>query len=250
MKPILGNIWKWVTVCASLSSIVGLLIVFLSDGKAVTLALITFCLVLLIILVGVCVTLSKLIKQNYPDPYQRISSFYEFRSDDGQKSVFEMYRLIQSKRVLLTHIDYKFKWSGSKVPKLSSNSQILGNISNSKDPNSWDTCKIQFKTPLTYNESTVLHIRTDNDDYDGRAEPYISTRLDTPIKIMQYKVLLSYKPDDYKEKAIFERKQISSEVDSSWTYIDSVPFEPDYKQYQYVVVDPEPGFIYRIRWTK
>ena len=115
MKPILGNIWKWVTVCASLSSIIGLLIVFLSDGKA---------------------------------------------------------------------------------------------------------------------------------------EPYISTRLDTPIKIMQYKVLLSYKPNGYKEKAIFERKQISSEVDSNWTYIDSVPFESDYKQYQYVIVDPEPGFIYRIRWTK
>lgn len=250
MKPVLGNIWKWVVGFATISSILGLILSFLSDEKAVLIALISFCLFLLIALIGLLIALNKLIIQNHPEPYKKISSFYEFRSDDGQKSVFEMYRLIQSKRVLLSDIDYKFKWSGSKVPKISSNSQILGPIVCTDDPNVWDNCKIHFKNPLTFNESTVVHIRTDNDDYDGKAEPYISTRLDSPIKIMQYKVLLSYKSDDFKEKAIFERKPIHSDVDINWTYIDSIPFESDYKQYQYVVVDPEPGFIYRIRWTK
>ena len=111
MKPILGNIWKWVVVCATICSILGLVVSFLSDDRAVCLALGVFCFVLVVVLVGVCLTLNRLIKQNHPEPYMKISSFYEFRSDDGQKSVFEMYRLIQSKRALLTHIDYKFKWS-------------------------------------------------------------------------------------------------------------------------------------------
>ena len=183
MKSLLGSIWNWVVGVSVISSIVGLIIVFLSDKNAVIVSLVTFCFVLIVILVGVGITLHRLLKQNFPEPYERISSFYEFRSDDGQKSVFEVYRLIQSKRALLTHIEYKFKWSGTKPPTIFSNSQILGDPVFSKDPNVWDKCDIHFKSPLTYNESTVVHIRTENDDYDGKASPYISTRLDSPINL-------------------------------------------------------------------
>lgn len=235
---------------AAIASITGLIIALVSDKSAVLVALSSFCLVLIIILVGVLVTIYKLIRQNYPEPYERISSFYEFRSDDGQKSVFELYRLIQSKRALLTHIEYKFKWSGTKAPVISSNSQKLGPIVFSHDAHTWDKCDIHFRTPLTYNESTVVHIRTENDDYDGKAGPFISTKLDSPIKIMQFKVLLSYKPDDYNEKATFERKQLDADVDAVWEYISSVDFDAKYKQYQHVEVDPQPGYIYRIIWQK
>ena len=165
-----------------------------------------------------------------------------------------MYRLIQSKRALLTHIEYKFKWSGTKAPTISSNSQVLGPVVTSQDEHTWDKCDIHFKTPLTYNESTVVHIKTQNDDYDGKTQPYISSKLDSPIKIMQFKVLLSYKPDNYTAKAKYERKKIDVDVDvdvdSSWEYIDSIDFDTKYKQYQYVDVDPEPGYIYRIMWEK
>ena len=217
MKTILGSIWKWIGVVATISSILGLFLSFLSDDKSVKVALFVFCVVLIV---------------------------------DGKKSVFEMYRLIQCKRAVLTHIDYKFKWSGTKKPKLSSNSQELRNTTFLEDLNVWDKCEIHFKTPLTYSESTVVHIRTDNDDYDGKAEPFISTRLDSPIKIMQYKVLLSYKDDTFSEDAVFERKPIDADVDSGWEYLDSIPFESKYKQYQYVIVAPEPGYIYKIRWIK
>ena len=250
MKSLLGNIWKWVAAAATISSIVGLIVAFCDNKNAVIISLIAFCLVLAIVLIGVLITLNRLLKQNSPEPYERISSFFEFRSDDGQKSTFELYRLIQSKRALLTHIEYKFKWSGTKEPILSSNSQKLGPVVASHDANTWDKCDIFFKTPLTYNESSVVHIKTENDDYDGKAEPYISTKLDTPIRIMQFKVLLSYKPVGYMKKARFERKQIDADVDAKWEYINSVDFDSQYKQYQHVVVNPEPGFIYRIMWEK
>jgi len=250
MKSILGSIWKWVGGVSSISSIVGLVIAFISEKNAVIISLVVFCIVLLTILVGVCVTLHRLLRQNFPEPYEKISSFYEFRSDDGQKSVFEVYRLIQSKRALLTHIEYKFKWSGTRPPAIISNSQKLDSPVFSKDPNVWDTCVIHFKTPLTYNESTVVHIRTENDDYDGKAGPFISTKLDSPIRIMQYKVLLSYKPDNYTQKAIYERKPLEVDTDAQWEYLESVEFDSRYKQYQHVAVSPEPGFIYRLRWDK
>ena len=89
-----------------------------------------------------------------------------------------------------------------------------------------------------------------NDDYDGTAKPYIYCKLESPIDIMQFRVLLAYKSTEYKEKAIFERKLISQEIDAEFEYLESVEFNSLYKQYYHVVVDPAPGYIYRLRWKK
>ena len=107
-----------------------------------------------------------------------------------------------------------------------------------------------FKKPLTYNESTVVHIMTQNDDHDGKAKPCIYCKLESPIDVMQFRVLLAYKTDGYAEKAVFERKRISQEIDLDYEYLESVDFNCLYKQYYHVVVNPSPGFTYRLRWTK
>ena len=58
------------------------------------------------------------------------------------------------------------------------------------------------------------------------------------------------KADGYAEKAVFERKRISQEIDLDYEYLESVDFNCLYKQYYHVVVNPSPGFTYRLRWTK
>ena len=136
------------------------------------------------------------------------------------------------------------------MPRIFSNSQMIENIVHHDDAQQWDSAVLKFKKPLTYNESTVLHVKTENDDHDGTAKPYIYCKLETPIDIMQFRVLLAYKPTDYCEKAIFERKLISQEIDAEFEYLDSIDFNSLYKQYYHVVVDPAPGYIYRLRWKK
>ena len=152
--------------------------------------------------------------------------------------------------MFLSQIEYKFKWSGSLMPKIWSNSQVIDNVVHNDDAKLWDSAILKFKKPLTYNESTVVHVKTENDDHDGTAKPFIYCRLEYPIDIMQFRVLLAYKPEGYAEKAIFERKLISQEIDSDYEYLESVEFNCLYKQYYHVVVDPSPGYIYRLRWVK
>ena len=77
--------------------------------------------------------------------------------------------MIQCKRLFLTDIPYNFKWTGSIRPKLSSTSQIIEDIVFHDDEKKWDEAKIKFKHPLKYNESTVIHIKTENDDPDHKA---------------------------------------------------------------------------------
>lgn len=235
---------------ASVCSIVGLIVMLLSSKNATIIALIALCLFLLILLIGVILAVAKMLHQNYGKDYKSISSFYVYQTDDGVKSTFETFRLIQCKRMFLSQIEYKFKWSGTMMPRLLSNSQKIENIVHQSDVQQWDSAILRFKKPLTYNESTVVHIKTENDDYDGTAKPYIYCKLESPIDIMQFRVLLAYKSTEYKEKAIFERKLISQEIDAEFEYLESVEFNSLYKQYYHVVVDPAPGYIYRLRWKK
>lgn len=191
MKNIINTfIRPYFAFAASVCSIVGLIIVVLSDKEATLIALVTLCLSITLILVGILLAINKMIHQNYEKEYKGISSFYVYETDDGEKSTFETYRLIQCKRMFLSQIEYRFKWSGSY-------------------------CK-----------------------------------LESPIDIMQFRVLLAYKSQNCADKAIFERKLISQEIDTDFEYIESVPFNGLYKQYYHVVVDPSPGYIYRLRWEK
>ena len=221
MKNFISTFIKpYFAFAASACSIIGLIIVVLSDKNATLIALITLCLCIILILIGVILAIDKMLYQNYGKEYKGISSFYVYQTDDGIKSTFEIFRLIQCKRM---HND---------------------------DAKLWDSAILKFKKPLTYNESTVVHVKTENDDHDGTAKPFIYCRLEYPIDIMQFRVLLAYKPEGYAEKAIFERKLISQEIDSDYEYLESVEFNCLYKQYYHVVVDPSPGYIYRLRWVK
>lgn len=50
-------------------------------------------------------------------------------------------------------------------------------------------------------------IKTSNDDAKGDALPYLSCKIDTPIDIMQFRVLLAYK---YSRQAYVRRRKINA----------------------------------------
>lgn len=245
---------RWInpyfTLIASIASIVGLIITFCSDDKAVIIALCSIILSLSILVAGFIYLVYKIIKQNNKNEYNRISSFFVFRSEDGVRSTFETYRLIQCKRPILTDIEYKYKWTGSILPRMSSEKQIIEQLPPNNDKNKWDTAIIKFKRPLIYNESTVIHIKTENDDSDGTASPWLEGSVSSSVEILQFRVMLGYKPDGYRQNAVFERLRKDSEVGNNFTFICHVPFEDTYKQYFHICINPDPGYIYRLRWEK
>lgn len=241
---------KWYTSLTSLCSITGFVALFVKDETACIIALSIFCVCLLGLLYAIYRGINKLILESSEKEYRSISSFYTFECTDGQNSTFEVYRLIQCKRLFLTEISYNFKWSGTKKPTITSNAQNIRNVSHNGDKEKWDDALIQFKRPLRYNECTVVNIKTENDDFDGKAKPWLSCKLESPIEMMVYRILLPYKPSNYNVNAVFERKKIGAQIDGDYDYIGNVPFNSANKQYSYCIVNPEPGYIYRLRWEK
>lgn len=175
---------------------------------------------------------------------------YQSISSDGRKSTLDTYRVIQCKRLFLTEIRFNFKWTGKKMPKLSSCAQTIENIHHNEDGNKWDDAIVKFQNPLRYNECTVVNIKTENDDYDNTAQPWLNCKLSAPIDMLDFRIMLSYKPNGYSKPAIFERKKIDSEIDGDYEYMESIEFDTGNKQYSFCKVNPNPGFVYRLRWEK
>ena len=235
---------------ASLCSIASLVLLFINSKAALIVALTIFCLGLLIILYGVMKGINKMIKDNSDEEYKRIASFFIFQSNDGVKSSFEVFRTIQSKRLFLTEIPYNFKWTGSTPPPLTSRSQTISDVKYNPDKNQWDEAIIKFPKPLKYNECTVINVKIENDDHDNTAKPYLTSKLETPIDMITFRVLLAYKPEEYNKPAKLTRKKIDTEVDGVFETIGSVPFNKEYKSYYHCLINPDPGYIYKIEWEK
>lgn len=238
------------TVLTSFCSIAGFIVLFVKNETACIVALSVFCLCLLALFFVIYRGINKLILESSEKEYRSISSFYTFECIDGQRSTFDVYRLIQCKRLFLKEISYNFKWSGTRMPEITSNTHSIKNVSHNADKEKWDDASIIFNRPLRYNESTVINIKTTNDDFDGQAKPWLSCKLESPIEMMVYRVLLPYKPNEYNSNATFERKKIDTQIDGEYEHIESVPFNSGNKQYSYCIVNPEPGYIYRLRWEK
>lgn len=247
LKAYIGPVY---TGLASLCSIIGLMLMFISNTIACIIALTIFCVGFVVLIWGILRAINKVVLDNSDKEYKSISTTYVYHSKDGKKSTLDTYRMIQCKRLFLTEIHFNFKWTGTKMPKLSSDIQSIEKVRHNKDGNKWDDAVIKFNRPLRYNECTVMNIKSENDDIDNTAKPWLSCKLSAPIDMINYQIMLSYKKDGFNQPAFFERKKIDSDVDGDFEYIESVEFDEGNKIYRFCIVNPEPGYIYRLRWEK
>lgn len=249
MRTVWGMIWKWIVAASVFASILGIILVFLANKTAVIIALAFTCVILLVALLVVIRTLNQYLETTHDEDYEKIASFAEFRTDNGVNSTYDTYRLIQCKRLMLTSIEYPFKWTGSKFPHISSNCQKIINPSPSS-MNEWDKVTLEFDRPLLYNQSSVIHFHTDNDDSDNVAKPYVSLRVTSPIAFIQFRSIITCYPKGYNVPAKFERKKISSNFDTQWENLASIPFDEKSHSYLCQLPNPEPEYTYRLRWEK
>lgn len=141
-----------------------------------------------------------------------------------------------------------FKWSGSRLPKVSSKFQEVKDIIIEKQD--YDRAILKFKRPLLYNETGVVHFRAETDDFDNTAKPHLDYRVEAPINIIHYRVVLKHKPSNFKTPAKILKKPIHSKHPVEYEEVGSVTFDEKAKSYEYYLTDPEIGYFYRLQWEK
>lgn len=234
---------------ASLASILGLVFLFIADKLALFIALAFFCLMLLTFTIYLIYTLYKVLDIKQTDHENR-STFIKYETLDGNCITYETYKLIQVKKPVLTEMDYNFKWTGTHLPKITSDLQEVINIVDEHDPTKYDRALLKFKKPIYYNQSCVLHFKAILDDVDKVSLPHVETRVTSEVDIIHYRIILKNKPLEFSKNAILEKRKITSAINASFEKIKEISFDSTTKSYEYHLLNPEIGYYYRISWKK
>ena len=244
-----GSFWKWFNLAAGIASIISVFYLLFKDKTNGIIAVIAFVLFLISIIVLLWVTINKLIKTDYPQDYKKIIVFVSYETEDGVKGKFEVFKVIQAKKLVLDRVEHCYKWSGSKEPTISSDLQeIREKIPSSSDD--YDKAILVLKKPLAYNETGTIHFKADTDDVDRKALPYLDHKVDTEMNAISFRVTLKYKDNNYAKPAKLLKKPIKSNSPVGYKEIRSVAFDKESKSYQYNLLNPEIGYFYRLEWEK
>ena len=241
-------LWKVFNIVAGCASIIGVLYLFFSDKENGIIALFAFCSFLLFVIAATWMGIIKLIKKENPEEYKKITVFTSYETTDGIHGVYEVFKVIQSKRLILQQIEHNFKWTGSKRPAVSSELQDLKQLIEA-DANDYDKAILVLRRPLGFNETGTIHFKAMTDDFDGKAQPHLDFKVNTAINIIHFRVTLKHK-EDYSQPAKLLRKPIDSRVPADYEQYGSVPFDKMSKSYQYYLTNPEIGYFYRLEWAK
>ena len=231
---------------ANLASLIGFLIIFISDKNKILISFIFFNILLLVLIGTLIYTILKLLSNSTTD-FESKSTFIKYETLDGNKISYDVFKLIQCKRPILSQYEYSFKWSGTHLPKVTSELQAVENILDSKDSSMYDKAILKFSKPLNYNDSCVINFKADLDDTDKQSETHISNRIIRPVDVIHYRIVLRYKEEN--SNAVIERRKIES-ASQTFTEVKQVAFDKTSKSYEYPLLNPELGYIYRIRWDR
>lgn len=232
-----------------LSSIVSVFLVLFKSDEGV-IALYFFCIFLLAALVSLILSLCIMVRRENPENEWQINFvFINYLAIDESHHEHDLYKIIQCKRPYLTSIWHKYKWSGDKYPRISSQLQTVGEIVKGVD-GEFDKVKMILKHPLVYNQMTTLHFHADLDDSDNSAQPYLGFKVTSPMSMILFKVTLKNKDDNYSELAVLEREPLENSFLSKKSVVTSVVFDKATKTYTYALQEPEPGYFYKLCWKK
>ena len=170
-------------------------------------------------------------------------------TSDGKTYVYELYRHIQVKKPVMRIFEHKFLWSGTKDPRISSDLQTISPIKNIPGETR-KVVELCFPQTRMYNDVEVVHLKMDCDDSDQAASPHIQHAVKHPIRVIAFDVELLHATKGYfgeKAKVIRRASGNGSAIEEPLATVD---FDPVTKSFSYRLLNPEPGYDYRIMWPR
>lgn len=254
---LISSIWKTISntfskgfyLSATIISVIAVIPAFINNQYAVIIALSCFCIVLIGFLISALILVHKILEKSSTKEYENKSTFMKYETLDGNKIIFETYKVIQCKRPVLTEIDYGFKWSGTHLPVITSDLQTVENVIDANDANQYDKAILKFKKPLFYNRNKVIHFKAELDDTDKKSSPHLESKIEQEIDLLHFRVILKHKPKAFSQNAILEKKKIDSNLSVTYSQVRQIHFDKASKTYEYYLLNPDVGYYYRLRWV-
>lgn len=242
---IISPILLWVSAICSIASI--MLLIF-KETTCAYIALGLLCITLVSLLWRIIAVLNHFLEKPTDDKHKSIASFVKYKCPDGDNVYFETYKMIQAKCSVLRDINLGLKWSGTQRLEVESLLQDVVFFRELNSPDEYDFAKLQLKHPVLYNETTIIHCRTHVNDADRQSEPKVEICVKFPTELINTTIELAYKDKNPPARCL--KKKIESIVPRNYEIFDSIPFNEKTRQYEYSLINPDPGYFYKIEWDR
>lgn len=239
----------WLTTVASVASIIGLLVILFLDPMKATLALVAILVVMGAVLWKAYRVLNLYLLAVHPKGHSSVATLQRYSTEDGTKIRFETYKYIQCRQLVMSNYPYQFNWTGTQRPRITSHFQQVRETTPGS-AGEYDRVYLDFKSPLRFNDSTVIHVSMELDDSDRRSKTHLETKVMEPLQLLQWRVELRYVNARYAKTARVMKQAIDTIVAPQPVQIGSVAFDKVSKSYEYHIVNPEPGYYYRLEWDR
>ena len=236
-------------VIGVLSAILSTLALFILNENLAIWAFAIFCVGTFIIVFSIARLLLKNYEKLHTDDYIRTTSFITHDFATKHISTYEVIQHIQCKTILLDRIYYKFKWTGSKQPVVSSDMQTVGPVFINDSPDEFDQVELRLDRPLRYGETVVQHFRAQLDDSDEKAKTMLAFHVEKPIEVLRMVAILRYKIDTYDKKAVVYVR-MKAGASSQERKIEEIKFDQKTKSYLFHQKQPLIGRVYRMAWER
>jgi len=228
------------------TTLLGFVFLFITNRDQALIALIAFCLFLVALLGRFFWLTENLLKQRHSEGYNKLSTHVLYSTVDGKKITFSLDKYHQCKQAVLKEYDHKFLWSGTNMPLVTSNNwmykeTVVGS-------NGWATAKFSSQNAILFNSVFLVNICMELDDTDKKSSTHVHMEVDVPMHLISFDIELMHKRRGTGSATLF-RKAIGyqgKDVED----IEQVPFDLQKKRYQKSIYNPEPGFIYGVKWDR
>ena len=250
-----NKIWSVISsplyLIGSVASVISVVVLLFNDKNAAIIALGLLLIALVLFLIRIFHVLNRFLEKQ-PQDHKCISSFIQYTCDDGDNVVFDTYKLIQVKCSIMQDFDVGFKWTGDKMPNISSELQTFKTLKRTTNGYEYDYAVLEFKKPVLYNETTLVHFRSEANDVEHKSSTYVEVPIRYPIEYVQICISLGYKDNSFNKTAEISKRKItnSNQIQQPHTKYNSIPFDKNHKQYVYRLINPEVGYSYRISWER
>ncbi|MEN5158980.1 hypothetical protein [Achromobacter spanius] len=193
------------------------------------------------------------LSRRYKKGYLPISSVARWTTLDGKNYTYDVVRHIQIKQPYMRSFPHRFSWTGSQLPKITSDLQKVGDKIepvSAPDGGNWHEVKLTFPQTRIYNDVEVIQFTMSIDDADEKSAPFLSQVVESPIRVLSYHVELLHTTQSYcKEVAKVTRKPLDKpSAQDEW--VADVSFDATTKSYSYQLLNPEPNFSYKLQWQR
>ncbi|WP_434663558.1 hypothetical protein P5W99_24625 [Paraburkholderia sp. A3BS-1L] len=191
----------------------------------------------------------RLSKQHYPHGYLPLSALVRFSTPDGGRVTYEIFRHIQVKTAYQKTFIHRFFWSGSKDPVIKSELQSVSAI-RSLPGETTKEVTLTFPRVRMFNDVEVLHMRMEIDDSDQKSSPFLSMKVEQPLRLLNFRVELLHATKTQNGKAATITRRSLLKPTASVEDLGTVNFDAVTRSYSYQLCDPDPGWEYTIEWVK